>query len=218
MDGQLPIRNCSTKLDRIEPDARGAAMPTVEIPDRFQLTPEQFDRLALANETVRLELTAQGELLVMPPTGATSGQRNARLTAQLTVWADRDGTGLSFDSSTIFTLPNGARRSPDASWVELSRWQALTAEEQEGFSPLAPDFVIELASPSDLAAQRYADLQAKMQEYIDNGTRLGWLIEPQAKRAEIYRPGPQYTILEAPETLSGEDVLPGFELDLSAIW
>jgi Uma2 family endonuclease len=154
----------------------------------------------------------------MPPTGAASGQRNARITAQLTVWGDRDGTGLSFDSSTIFTLPNGARRSPDASWVELSRWQALTAEEQEGFSPLAPDFVIELASRSDLAAQRYADLQAKMQEYIDNGTRLGWLIDPKAKRVEIYRPGPQCTILEAPATLSGEDVLPGFELDLSAIW
>jgi len=193
-------------------------MTAVEIPERFQLTPEQFDQLALANETVRLELTAEGEILVMPPTGGVSGQRNARITTQLTAWADRDGTGVSFDSSTIFALPNGARRSPDASWVQLSCWQALTAEEQEGFAPLAPDFVIELASPSNLQAQRYADLQAKLQEYIDNGTRLGLLIEPQAKRVEIYRPGPQCTTLEAPETLSGEDVLPGFELDLSAIW
>ena len=217
-DSRLSIRNCSTKLDRIKPDARGAAMPTVEIPDRFQLTPEQFDRLALANETVRLELTAEGEILVMPPTGGVSGRRNIRIEAQLAFWTDRDGSGEAFDSSTTFILPNGARRSPDAAWVQLSRWQTLTVEEQEGFPPLVPDFAIELASPSDLEAQRYADLQVKMQEYINNGTRLGWLIEPKAKRVEIYRPGPQCTILEAPETLSGEDVLPGFELDLSAIW
>ena len=193
-------------------------MPTVEIPERFQLTPEQFDWLALANETVRLELTAEGELLVMPPTGGMSSQRNFELYLDLGNWNRRTRLGVAFDSNGVFALPNGARRSPDVSWVELSRWQALTAKQQEGFAPLAPDFVIELASPSDLEAQRYADLQAKMREYIDNGTRLGWLIEPQAKRAEIYRPGLQYTILEAPETLSGEDVLPGFELDLSAIW
>ena len=193
-------------------------MPAIEIPERFQLTPKQFDHLAPANETVRLELTAQGELLVMPPTGSGTSGRNARITAQLTVWADRDGRGKAFDSSGMYALPNGARRSPDASWVELSRWQALTAEEQESFAPLAPDFVIELASPSDLEVQRYADLQAKMHEYIDNGTRLGWLIEPQTQRVEIYRPGQQATIREAPQTLSGEDVLPGFELDLSAIW
>ena len=193
-------------------------MPTIEIPERFQLSPEQFDRLALANETVRLELTAQGELLVMPPTGLGTSGRNAELYHDLLVWNRRTQLGRVFDSNGVYALPNGARRSPDASWVELSRWQALTAKEQEGFAPLAPDFAIELASPSDLEVQRYADLQAKMQEYIDNGTRLGWLIEPQARRVEVYRPGPQCTILEAPATLSGEDVLPGFELDLSAIW
>ena len=193
-------------------------MTAVEIPNRFQLTPEQFDRLALANETVRLELTAEGELLVMPPTGLGTSGRNAELYHDLLVWNRRTQLGRVFDSSGVYALPNGARRSPDVSWVELSRWKALTAKEQEGFAPLAPDFAIELASPSELEGQRYADLQAKMREYIDNGTRLGWLIEPQAKRVEIYRPGPQCTILEAPETLSGEDVLPGFELDLSAIW
>jgi len=193
-------------------------MPAIELPERFQLTPEQFDRLALANETVRLELTAEGEILVMPPTGGVSGRRNIRIEAQLAFWTDRDGSGEAFDSSTIFILPNGARRSPDAAWVQLTRWQALTAEEQAGFPPLAPDFAIELASPSDLQAQRYADLQAKLQEYIDNGTRLGWLIEPQARRVEIYRPSRKVAVLEDPETLSGEDVLPGFELDLSAIW
>ncbi|PSP17673.1 MAG: Uma2 family endonuclease [Cyanobacteria bacterium QS_8_64_29] len=193
-------------------------MPAIEVPERFQLTPEQFDHLALANETVRLELTAQGELLVMPPTGGTSSQRNFELYLDLGNWNRRTRLGVAFDSNGVFALPNGARRSPDVSWVALSRWQALTAEEQAGFAPLAPDFVIELASPSDLAVQRYADLQAKMQEYIDNGTRLGWLLEPETQRVEIYRPGQQATILEAPQTLSGEDVLPGFELDLSAVW
>jgi len=193
-------------------------MTAVEIPDRFQLTSEQFDRLALANETVRLELTAQGELLVMPPTGFATGGRNARITTQLTAWADRDGTGQVVDSSTLFALPNGARRSPDAAWISAERIASLTEEQRQGIPPLVPDFVIELASPSDLEAQRYADLQAKMQEYIDNGTRLGGLIEPQARRVEIYRPSRKVAVLEDPETLSGEDVLPGFELDLSAIW
>ena len=193
-------------------------MPTVEIPERFQLSPEQFDRLALANETVRLELTAQGELLVMPPTCLETGGANAALTQQLKNWADRNSTGWVVDSSTLLALPNGARRSPDAAWISAERIAPLTKEQHQGIPPLVPEFVIELASPSDLESQRYADLQAKMQEYIDNGTRLGWLIEPQARRVEVYRPGWQATILDAPATLSGEDVLPGFELDLSAIW
>ncbi|PSP17672.1 MAG: Uma2 family endonuclease [Cyanobacteria bacterium QS_8_64_29] len=193
-------------------------MPAIEIPERFQLTPEQFDRLAPANETVRLELTATGELLVMPPTGFETGGRNARITAQLATWADRDGTGRVVDSSTLFALPNGARRSPDAAWISNQRIAALTQKQRQGIPPLVPDLVVELASPSDLAIQRYADLQTKMQEYIDNGTQLGWLIEPETQRVEIYRPGQQASILEAPQTLSGEDILPGFELDLSAIW
>ena len=193
-------------------------MPTIEIPERFQLTPEQFDRLALANETVRLELTAQRELLVMPPTGFDTGNRNSEINFQLMGWAKRDGTGYVVDSSTLFALPNGARRSPDAAWVSAQRIASLSKAQRQGIPPLVPDFVIELASPSDLEAQRYADLQAKLREYLDNGTRLGWLIEPENKRVEIYRPGGQATLLEAPATLSGEDVLPGFELDLSAIW
>jgi len=192
-------------------------MPAIEIPERFQLTPEQFDRLALANETVRLELTAQGELLVMPPTGGMAGEYNFELYLDLGIWNRRTRLGYAYDSSTLFALPNGTRRSPDVAWVERSRREALTPQQWRGFLPLAPDFVIELASPSDLAVQRYADLQAKMQEYIDNGTRLGWLIESESQRVEIYRPEQQATIREAPQTLSGEDVLPGFELDLSAI-
>ena len=193
-------------------------MTAVEIPERFQLTPEQFDQLALANETVRLELTAEGELVVMPPTGFDTGNRNSKINFQLMGWAERDGTGSVVDSSTLFALPNGVRRSPDAAWISAERIASLTEEQCQGIPPLVPDFVIELASPSDLAAQRYADLQAKMREYIDNGTRLGWLIEPKARRVEIYRPGREAAVLEDPETLSGEDVLPGFELDLTAIW
>ncbi|PSP17670.1 MAG: Uma2 family endonuclease [Cyanobacteria bacterium QS_8_64_29] len=193
-------------------------MPAIEVPERFQLTPEQFERLALTNETVRLELTAKGELLVMPPTGFETGDRNSEINAQLRLWANRNSTGRVVDSSTLFALPNGARRSPDAAWVSNQRIAALTKAQRQGIPPVVPDFVIELASPSDLEVQRYADLQAKVQEYIDNGTRLGWLIEPEVRRVEIYCPGQEATVLEDPKTLSGEDVLPGFELDLSAAW
>lgn len=193
-------------------------MPTLEIPQHFQLTPQQFDRLALVNSEARLELTAQGELVVMSPTGGTAGRRNMRLSAQLSIWSDRAGLGEAFDSSTVFALPNGARRSPDAAWVRKERWESLTSEQQDGFPPLAPDFAIELASPSDLQSQRFSDLQAKMREYIENGVRLGWLIEPEERRVEIYRPGREVEILYAPDTLSGEDILPGLVLDLAAIW
>ena len=159
-----------------------------------------------------------GELIVMSPTGGEAGRKNRRLTQQIGNWTDRDGTGEAFDSSTVFVLPNGARRSPDVSWIRLERWNALTLEEKQGFPPLAPDFVIELVSPSDIKNQRYQDLQAKMQEYLDNGVKLGWLIEPSAKTVEIYRVGQQVEILNHPPTLSGEDVLPGFVLDLSEIF
>lgn len=192
-------------------------MTAVTIPNYFKVTPQQFDELAYFNTDVRMELTAQGELIVMPPTGGTAGRKNRRLIQQLGIWTDRDGTGESFDSSTTFLLPNGAKRSPDCSWVKLERWNALTPEEQDGFSPVAPDFVIELISPSDLKNQRYEDLQQKMQEYLNNGVRLGWLIEPKAKTVEIYRRG-QVVKLQHPKTLSGEDVLPGFILNLEPIW
>jgi Uma2 family endonuclease len=133
-------------------------------------------------------------------------------------WADQNGRGEVFDSSTVFVLPSGARRSPDVSWIELERWNKLTSAQQDGFPPLSPDFVIELVSPSDLKSQRYQDLQAKMQEYLDNGVRLGWLIEPSAKTVEIYRSGKPVEILDNPQTLSGEDILPEFTLDLTEIF
>jgi Uma2 family endonuclease len=174
----------------------------------------EFDRLCQINPDLRLELTKDGELIVMPPVGGESGDRELNFGSQLYVWNQLTRLGKAFSSSTIFILPNGSKKSPDTAWVELSRWEALTPEDRKKFPPLAPDFVIELRSETD----RLPDLQAKMQEYCDNGVRLGWLINPQQQQVEIYRIGNEVVILNAPNTLSGEDVLPGFTLDLSAIF
>ena len=193
-------------------------MNTISIPQGFHVTSQQFDQLANYEQEARLELTASGELIIMSPTGGTAGRKNRRLTQQLGNWTDKDGTGEAFDSSTIFILPNGARRSPDASWIKLERWNKLTTEQQDGFPPIAPDFVMELVSPSDLKNQRYQDLQSKMQEYIDNGVKLGWLIEPKSKTVEIYRQDQLPEVLDNPKSLSGEDILPGFILDLTHIF
>ncbi len=193
-------------------------METITIPKGFRVTSEQFDQLAQAEQLVRMELTKDGELIIMSPTGGTAGRKNRRLTQQIGIWTDRDGMGEAFDSSTVFVLPNGARRSPDVSWIKLERWNQLTQGQQDGFPPIAPDFVIELVSPSDLKNQRYEDLQAKMEEYLDNGVKLGWLIEPSAKIVEIYRVGQHVEILNNPQTLSGEAILPGFVLDLREIF
>ncbi len=193
-------------------------MTTIIIPDRFQVTSRQFDELAEINTDVRMELTAQGELITMPPTGGSAGKCNFNLYLDLGFWNRSTGLGVAFDSSTIFVLPNGARRSPNVAWVTLERWQALTPEAQDGFPPLAPDFVIELVSPSDLKKQKYQDLQGKMQEYLDNGVRLGWLIEPKARKVEVYRQGQAFESLENPKSLTGEDVLPSFVMNLDLIW
>lgn len=180
--------------------------PTIE------LTDEQFFQICQNNRDLRLELTAEGELIIMPPTGWESGNRNSRLTQRLGNWADADGTGLTFDSSTGFKLPNGANRSPNASWVNRERLMALNPDPAK-FLPMAPDFVAELRSATD----SLEILQRKMQEYIDNGVRLGWLIDPQNQRVEIYRLGREVEVLQSPTSLSGEDVLPGFVLDLAQI-
>ncbi|MGK7892834.1 MAG: Uma2 family endonuclease [Xenococcus sp. (in: cyanobacteria)] len=192
-------------------------MEAIAIPKGFRITPKQFEQLAQVEQIARMELTKDRELIIMSPTGGTAGRKNSRLTQKLRNWADLDGTGEVFDSSTVFVLPNGARRSPDVSWIKLERWNKLTQAQQDGFPPLAPDFVIELVSPSDIKSQRYEDLQLKMQEYLDNGVKFGWLIEPEAKTVEIYRLGQQVEILSNPTTLSGEDILPGFILDLRGI-
>ena len=193
-------------------------METISIPKGFKITPQQFEQLANTEQLTRMELTQEGELIIMSPTGGEAGRKNRRLIQQIGIWTDQNGTGEAFDSSTLFILPNGARRSPDVSWIKLERWNALTLQEKQGFPPISPDFIIELVSPSDLKNQRYADLQLKMQEYLENGVKLGWLIEPSTKIVEIYRLGQERETLNYPQTLSGEAILPGFILDLSDIW
>lgn len=181
---------------------------------RTKLTEEQFMELCQENPELCLELTAQGELVIMPPTGSEGGWRSGRVFFFLTLWTDQDGTGLSFDSSTGFTLPNGAIRSPDASWIRRERWEALTKVQRVKFAPICPDFVIEVRSLTD----RLSDLLEKMQEYLDNGARLGWLIDPIDKRAYMYRPGQPVEILDNPQSLSGDPVLPGFRLNIQELW
>lgn len=180
----------------------------------IEVSEDQFFELARINRDLRIERNAKGELIVMPPTGGETGDRNSELNMQLRLWAKRDGGGRTFDSSTGFILPNGAVRSPDTSWVENSRLEALSAEQRERFLPLCPDFVIELLSPSD----RLEDLQEKMSEYIENGTRLGWLIDPRERRVHVYRPGAPVRRLDDPEKVSGEAVLPGFALEMGEVW
>ena len=189
---------------------------SIELPDTvsLQITHAQFELLAIANPDLRLERTATGALIVNPPTGWETGERNSSLTGQLYRWyEDHEDLGKTFDSSTGFTLPNGAIRSPDASWISQSRWDALSPEQKEGFANICPDFVVELRSASDSRSV----LQEKMQEYTDNGAQLGWLIDPQTRQVEIYRPGKEIEVLTEPAELSGEDVLPGFVLRLERI-
>lgn len=190
----------------------------ITIPTGFKVTPQQFEQIAEVEEINKLELTASGELIVMPPTGGDTGRKNSDLNFQLVNWSRQNGTGVCFYSSTLFILPNGARRSPDVSWLLKSRWERLSAEEQRKFPPIAPDFVIELVSPSDTSLTRYKELQFKMQEYIDNGVRLGWLINPDEKVVEIFRSNQPKEIVSHPTVLSGENVLPDFTLDLSEIF
>ncbi|MEG5036640.1 Uma2 family endonuclease [Microcoleus sp. AT3-D2] len=187
---------------------------TLNLNSIIKLTSEQFYQLCEENPDLKLERNANGELIVMPPTGGETGKRNVKLTTQLDLWNEQTELGEVFDSSTGFTLPNKADRSPDASWVEKSRWSALTPEQREKFIPLCPDFVIELLSPSDSLKKT----QEKMQEYMENGCHLGWLINRKKREVEIYRPGQDVEVLQSPLTLSGENVLPGFVLNLQKIW
>ena len=186
---------------------------TLNLDAIVQLTDDAFYALCRANPEVKFERTSVGELIVMPPTGGETGNRNAKLTIRLGNWAEADGTGITFDSSTGFKLPNGANRSPDAAWILLTRWETLTPEQRCRFPPIAPDFVIELRSDTD----SLTTTQSKMEEYIDNGVRLGWLLNPQDQQVEIYRQGQDKEVLSNPISLSGEEVLPGFVLELRGI-
>jgi Uma2 family endonuclease len=177
------------------------------------LTDHQFYRLCRDNPALRIELTADGELIVMSPTSPNTGRKNARILMRLSNWADQDGTGECFDSNSEFTLPNGAKRAPDGSWIPRSRWNRFTEEEKNRFTEICPDFVIELRSPSD----RLRDIQAKMEEYIANGSRLGWLLDPVENRATIYRPAQPPEEIENPAIIAGDPILPGFKFDFKEI-
>lgn len=181
----------------------------------LKVSDEEFEQIVRANESWKLEQTAEGELVVVAPTGGSSGWRNLDLLTQFGAWVKRNWEfGKGFDSSTLLVLPNGAKRSPDASWVTQKRWDSLTPKQQDGYPPLCPDFVVELCSPTD----SIQELRVKMHEYMKNGARLGWLINPQDRSVEIHRMGMDVEVLQSPATLSGEDVLPGFVLDLRGIF
>jgi Uma2 family endonuclease len=183
---------------------------TLNLEPLTTLTHEQFYELCMANKDVAMERSPQGELIIMSPVGGESGISEADYITDLSIWNRQTKLGVVFSSSTVFKLPGGGDRSPDAAWISLERWQALTLEEQEKFPPLCPDFVIELRSKSD----RLRPLQAKMQEYLSSGLRLGWLVNPQDGTVEIYRTNKEIEILPLPASLSGEETLPGFTLEV----
>lgn len=200
--------------EKIAPLDLGHPPLIVRLEPVLRLTEDQFFELCQINRDLRIERNAQGELIIMPPTGGKTGDRNAEIGMQLRLWAKQDGEGTTFDSSAGFRLPNGSVRSPDAAWVRYSRLSALPPEQQERFLPLCPDFAIELRSPTDSLSV----LQEKMREYLDNGAQLGWLIDPAQRRIHVYRPQASVEVLDNPETVAGDPLLAGFVLDLREIW
>jgi Uma2 family endonuclease len=186
--------------------------PVGDLPLTLRLN-ESFEEFVTLNPDLVVEQNANGEIVIMSPTGGESSERNAELTFQLRAWSKQFG-GVTFDSSVIFCLPDGSKRSPDASWISSERWLALPLEDRKKYPPITPDFVIELRSESD----RLKDLQEKMQYYMDNGVRLGWLIDPLTYRVHVYQPGIPVEILESPEMVSNQQLLPEFKLDLNPIW
>ena len=187
---------------------------TLQIPPSLKFTDDEFEQIVAFNQELRLELTAQGELIIMSPTGGETGNCNFEIYIDLGIWNRKYRLGKAFDSSTGFKLPNGATRSPDASWIRIERWDALTPQQRKKYLALCPDFAVELVSESD----DVEDTRKKMREYIENRLRLGWLINPKDKQVEIYRIGKEVEILQSPRSLSGEDVLIGFTLDLQVIF
>jgi Uma2 family endonuclease len=187
---------------------------TFSLESVIDLTDEQFFRFCRKNSDLRIERNAQGDITIMAPEGGGTGMRSASITTDLSIWNRKTKLGFTFGSSTGFKLPNGSDRSPDASWILKERWEALTTEQQAKFAPICPDFVIELMSPSD----NLKVTQAKMEEYQDNGARLGWLINRKDREVEVYRIGKSKEVLQNPSSLSGEYVLPEFVLSLAEIW
>jgi len=183
-------------------------------PVSHKMNDHEFFEFCQLNRDWRIEQTSDGELIIMPPTGTVTGNMSFSLAGDFAAWVKADGTGLGFDSSTGFTLPNRAKRSPDLAWVRRERWDALTPQERQEFAPLCPDFVVELRSLSDTLRT----LQAKMEEYMANGAALGWLIDPIEKKVYVYRPATEACCLDHPATVSGDPVLPGFVLELHRLW
>ncbi len=181
---------------------------------RRPVTPEEFQELCAEYRDLRLELTSTGELIVMPPTGAETGRSNSNLIYQLEAWARKDRTGVCFDSNAGFTLANGAIRSSDAAWMERKKWNSLTKLQKQSFAHICPDFVVELRSSSNTLTQLYL----KMYDYMENGASLGWLIDPFKRRVYIYEPNHEVVILDNPETVSADPLLPGFTLNLTELW
>jgi Uma2 family endonuclease len=187
---------------------------TIDLSSVIQLTDDQFYELCQKNSDVKFERNAKGELIIMSPTGGETGNCNSEINADFVFWNRQTKLGKVFDSSTGFKLPNGADRSPDVAWIKQERWDALTPAQKEKFPPISPDFVLELMSQSDTLR----DLQEKMQEYMENQVKLGWLIDRKTHRVEIYRQGKEVEVLESPTELSGEDILPGFVLSMQTVW
>ena len=187
---------------------------TINFDAIVQITDKHFAQLCRANPDVKFERTARGELVIVTPTGGDTGSYNFEIAVDFGIWNRQTKLGICFDSSTCFRLPSQALRSPDIAWIKQDRWDALTPAEKAKFPPIAPDFVLELMSPSD----ELSDAQAKMREYIENGVKLGWLLNRKTHSVEIYRSNQSVEVLESPETLSGENILPGFMLNVQSIW
>ena len=196
------------------PDDTGISPLILRLSPLIELTEWQFAEFCSLNDDLHIERTATGELEIMAPAFSHTGNRQSKINYQLEGWTQRDGSGVAYAPPAGFTLPNGAIREPDASWVSKSRLAALTPQDRERFIPICPDFVIELRSDSD----RLSVLQAKMQEYLANGAQLGLLIDPQTRSVHIYRPDREVQIAENPDTISADPTLPGFTLDLTEIW
>ena len=187
---------------------------TIELDSVIEMTDEQFFQLCQKNKEIRFERNAKGDLIIVPLMGGETGIINAEICGNLGMWNRQTKLGVCFNSSVGYQLPNGANRSPSCSWIPIEKWNNLTPEQREKFLPFCPDFLIELMSPSD----SLSDTRKKMKEYLKNGMQLGWLINPKNRQVEIYRAGKDVEILDSPKTLSGEDVLPGFILDMTTIW
>ena len=194
------------------------ALPQADLPVRLRfqrpMSDEELIRFCAENEVLRVEREPNGEILVMTPAGSRTSRMNSRITRFLDEWAEADGRGVATDSNGGYTLPDGSMRAPDGAWVELRRWQALSAEQQTGYAPVCPDFVIELRSPSD----RLPDVEAKMEQWIANGARVGWLIDPERKVVAIYRAGQAAEVLEDPSSVQGDGPVAGFELVMERVW